>query len=686
MHLDGRAARALTLITIALFLASIAPVSQTAAQEKYPREVTFIYAAGSSLVPDNFNAFVSTGFIGNRKIIRPFLQEFFFEWDLVSGKLIPWLATGFEYSHDYKSIRIFLRRGVNWNDGVPFTADDVVFTVKYLKKHPELVTASWVNTNIEDAIALDKYTVLLKLKKPNPRFHLGLISVIGFPEFWVMPKHVYEKVEDPMKFKNWPDPVFTGPYKVVKCTKEMVVLERRDDYWGIKYGWIPQPKYVIGKCFKEAEKLYMALDKAEVDTSGLRLGMALKLAEKNPYIKLWIFRMGDVDLLDVNIHKYPLSLREVRWAISYAIDRAKLAKAVNPLGEPAKSWFPPDTKCAREFVFSDVLAKYDWITTFDPDKAIKILEDLGFKRGADGIFVTPNGTRLSFKMIYPSPEWVPGYAEFMVTSLKKIGIEVIPEPMAFSEFFSKLMKLDYDLAYSWSQSAARVSPYRWYSRFHSKLIKPKGVEVSELENTIRYSNPEVDKLLDELSLMLDDTPRAKEIYHRLFEIFVYDLPRIPIICTPEARVFNTKYWTNYPISPPNPGAWGGNPVNWDSKLKFVTFSIKPTMAPVWKPPEKIPEKAEEKISELAKGISDLKAKFEELKGISDKVSSLSSEVSSLSDKVSSLSGTLEELKIEKVAAQVRAIAGLPSLVYASLAVSIIAIIISIVAVAFAKKR
>ena len=672
MHLDERAARALTLITIALFLASIAPVSQTAAQEKYPREVTFIYAAGSSLVPDNFNAFVSTGFIGNRKIIRPFLQEFFFEWDLVSGKLIPWLASGFEYSPDYRSIRIFLRRGVNWNDGVPFTADDVVFTVKYLKKHPELVTASWVNKNIEDAIALDKYTVLFKLKKSNPRFHLGLISVIGFPEFWVMPKHVYEKVEDPMKFKNWPNPVFTGPYKVVKCTKEMVVLERRDDYWGIKYGWIPQPKYVIGKCFKEAEKIYMALDKAEVDTSGLRLGMALKLAEKNPYIKLWIFRMGDVDLLDVNIHKYPLSLREVRWAISYAIDRAKLAKAVNPLGEPAKSWFPLDTKCAREFVFSDVLAKYDWITTYDPDKAIKLLEDLGFKRGADGIFVTPNGTRLSFKMIYPSPEWVPGYAEFMVTSLKKIGIEVIPEPMAFSEFFSKLMKLDYDLAYSWSQSAARVSPYRWYSRFHSKLIKPIGVEVSELENTVRYSNPEVDKLLDEVSLILDDTPRAKEIYHRLFEIFVYDLPRIPIICRPEAIVFNTKYWTNYPISPPNLGAWGGNPVNWDSKLKFVTFSIKPTMAPVWKPPEKIPEKVEEKINELAKGISDLKAKFEELKAVSDKVSSLSAK--------------FEELEIEKVVAQVRAVAGISGLVYASIAVSIIAIIISIAAVAFAKKR
>jgi len=655
MFYHRRVIRLFTLVTAVLLLASAVLVPQPVAQE-YPREETFIYDAGSSLVPDNFNAFVPTGFIGNRKIIRPFLQEFLFEWDLVSGKFIPWLATGFEYSPDYKSIRIYVRRGVNWNDGVPFTAHDIVFTVKYLKKHPELVTASWVNTNIEDAIALDDYTVLMKLKKPNPRFHLGLTSIVGFAEFWVMPKHVYEKVEDPMKFKNWPNPVFTGPYKVVKCTKEMVILERRDDYWGIKYGWIPQPKYVIGKCFKEEEKKYMALDKAEVDTSTLGTRMALKLAEKNPYIKLWIFRMTDVFLLDVNIHKYPLSLREVRWAISYAIDRAKLAKSVDPLGEPAKSWFPLGTKCAREFVFSDVLAKYDWITTYDPDKAVKLLEDLGFKRGPDGIFITPNGTRLSFKFIYPSPEWRPGFAEFIATSLKKIGIEVKLEPMAFPEFFSRLMKLDYDLAFSWTQSAARVSPYKWYSRFHSKLIKPIGVEVSELENTIRYSNPEVDKLLDELSLLLDDTPRAKEIYHRLFEIFVYDLPRIPIIHTAEVRVFNTKYWTNYPISPPNPGAWGGNPVNWDSKLKFVTFSIKPTMAPPYKPPEKIPESVKEKISELTKRIEDLKTK-------------------------------LEELKIEEIEAQVRAIAGISNIVYAGIAISIVAIIISIMSiVAVIKKK
>jgi len=304
-----RNARILALVVAALFLASIVPISPVSAQEKYPREVTFIFQVGRPFVPDNFNAFVSTGFIGNRYVIRPFLQEFLFEYDLVSGKFFGWLATHYEYSPDYKSIRIYVRRGVNWNDGVPFTAHDIEFTVKYLKKHPELVTASWVNMNIEDAIALDNYTVVLKLKEPNPRFHLGLTSVIGFPEFWVMPKHVYEKIDDPMKFKNWPNPVFTGPYKVVKCTKEMIVLERRDDYWGIKYGFIPQPKYVIGKVIKEREKVYMALDKAEIDMGGLPANMALELAKKNPYIKLWMFTMGDVELLDINIHKYPLSLR-----------------------------------------------------------------------------------------------------------------------------------------------------------------------------------------------------------------------------------------------------------------------------------------------------------------------------------------------------------------------------------------
>jgi len=57
-----------------------------------------------------------------------------------TGEIIPWLASNYEWSHDYKKVTFSLRKNVTWSDGKPFTADDVVFTLELLKKFPALDT------------------------------------------------------------------------------------------------------------------------------------------------------------------------------------------------------------------------------------------------------------------------------------------------------------------------------------------------------------------------------------------------------------------------------------------------------------------------------------------------------------------------------------------------------------------
>ena len=165
----------------------------------FKREEVLIVPYRRREAPTNFNPFTTSGW--TNEYLR-WCFEFLFYYNHLNDTIIPWLATGFEYGDNYKSITIYLRKGVTWNDGVPLTSKDVVFTVNMLKKHPELVTAAWVRSKIKDVEAIDDYTVKITLYEPNARFHWDITSLICFPWLWIVPEHVWSKVEDPVKFMN----------------------------------------------------------------------------------------------------------------------------------------------------------------------------------------------------------------------------------------------------------------------------------------------------------------------------------------------------------------------------------------------------------------------------------------------------------------------------------------------------
>jgi len=556
-------------------------IPMTAAEEVYPREDTLMIQGRLWSDPENFNPYTPPGWT-EAKGERSFLQEFLFVYNLLNDTIVPELATGWEYGPGYDTIKIFLRKGVTWNDGVPFTSKDVVFTFNMLKEHPMLIGSAWAQKWIKDAVAIDDYTVMIWLTEPNARFHWELTSIICFANFWPAPEHIYSKV-DPEKFKNWPNPVFTGPYKVIKATSDTVILERDPNYWGTKVlGVVPQPRYVIYKYVGPAEKVAMALEMNELDAGGMDYFVWRDAVKRNPHLIFWSYPGPCPFNLDINIHKYPLSLREVRWAISYAINRSRIVELQGgpALRKPAESWFP-DYAAVQRFVYRDVLEQYD-TTLYDPAKSIAILEGLGFKRGADGIFVTPNGTRLSFELLGGTP--VSPVLLAIAEDLKAIGIEIIQKPMEWAPRWAAMGKLEFDIASSWSQIPGTVTPYTWYDHFSSKYILPIGVDAPEGYNRDRYSNPEFDRILAELGTMTDEDPRAGPLYKKLLTILLRDLPRIPITKGVEYVILNDYYWTNWPSS------WGGpnpyaQPQWWWDKMKWVTFKLRSRTLPPVLPPK-----------------------------------------------------------------------------------------------------
>ena len=120
------------------------------------------------------------------------------------------LAESWESSDDGLEWTFHLREGVTWHDGEPFTADDVVFTTDYIKGKASIspIGSSWYNTGVINSVeALDDYTVVITLNYPYAPFMQQVAAVIP-----IMPKHIWEDVEDPSKYMEDEAAIGTGPF------------------------------------------------------------------------------------------------------------------------------------------------------------------------------------------------------------------------------------------------------------------------------------------------------------------------------------------------------------------------------------------------------------------------------------------------------------------------------------------
>ena len=134
-----------------------------------------------------------------------------------------------QYNADFTEMTAKLRKGIFWSDGVEFTAEDVIATVMIQIKNPGMRFSAVLASNVASVDAPDPYTVVFKLKKPNSRFHANF--TVRWNAIWIMPKHVFEKVEDPAKF-DFNKPVSLGAYVLNSYDPDgkWYIWQLRDDW------------------------------------------------------------------------------------------------------------------------------------------------------------------------------------------------------------------------------------------------------------------------------------------------------------------------------------------------------------------------------------------------------------------------------------------------------------------------
>ena len=140
-----------------------------------PRNQTFVAIQGGAngANPDfaNFNIRNRRG-LGQRLAQRrpQTMAEPLIMFDVLTGEYENWLAEIWQYNADFTELTVKLRKGIEWNDGTPFTSKDVVFTFNIVRDNQDKMVHTAEINFLKEAQAVDDLTIKFVLNKPNPRW------------------------------------------------------------------------------------------------------------------------------------------------------------------------------------------------------------------------------------------------------------------------------------------------------------------------------------------------------------------------------------------------------------------------------------------------------------------------------------------------------------------------------------
>ena len=409
--------------------------------------------------------------------------------------LEPGLATSWKPIDD-TTWEFKLREGVKFHDGSAFTADDVICTFERAPNVEGSPSSFSTFTAGKTVVKVDDYTIHVKTDGPYPLMANDLMtfSIISCE---------HKDAKTPA-FNSGKAAVGTGAFKFVEYLPgDRIVMERNDDYWGDK----PQWSKVTFKAIKSAPSRVAALlagdaDLIEsvptVDIAKLKGDENIELSEgvSNRVIYLHLDHDRDdspfVKAADGGAIDNPLKNPKVRKAISMAINRdAIVARVMEGVAIKAGQLLPEGF-----FGVSDSLQPME----YDRDGAKALLAEAGYPDGFSLTLHGPNDRYINDARI----------AEAIGQMLTRIGIKTEVVTMPRSVYFKRASRGGPDetpefsfILVGWGAGTGEASsPLR--SLLHT-YDKENGFGAA---NRGRYSNPEVDKLVEEALVTVDDVKRA----------------------------------------------------------------------------------------------------------------------------------------------------------------------------------
>ena len=480
------------------------------------------------------------------------------------GTLAPYLASEIPSKEnggvaaDGLSVTWKLKRDVKWHDGKPFTADDVLFTAAY-SADPAAATytlGTYKDIKIEK---VDDFTVKVIFQKPTPFWADAFVGTAGM----IIPKHSFSEYMG-AKSRDAPanlKPLGTGPYKFVDFKPGDIVTGERFADYHIKT--MPHFDTIEIKGGGDAVSAARAVLQTGEFDFGWNLQVeddVLKRMEAGGRGKVYAIASGNIEFIILNTTdpftevdgerssmktKHPtLSDPVVRQAINLLIDREAVQKFIYGRGGVATASFVNSPE-----MFKSKKLKYE----FNIDKANKLLDDAGYKRGADGIR-EKDGKKL--KYVYQTSINAPRQKcqAIIKQACQRAGIDLELKSVTAAVFFSSdvanpdtYTKLYADME-MYTTNMTQPDPSLFMLQFVSWEVATKDNKWLG-RNVSRYQSKDADEAYKAAQNELDPVKRAAffikmdEIYCEA-NIILPLLARTRVVAGANNLTINSSGWDN----------------------------------------------------------------------------------------------------------------------------------------------
>jgi peptide/nickel transport system substrate-binding protein len=390
------------------------------------------------------------------------------------GKLVPWLAERWQTAADNLTYTFFLKKGVRFHNGRPFTADDVKFVLDRARnpetKHPHA-------KQYEDIATIDvkdPQTVTITLKQPNAMFLYNLARQGSV----IYPREAVEQQKS--------NPVGTGPFALARWDRgDRIVLKKNADY---HVKGLPRLEQVTFRFIPDPNAALAALQAGDIDVLSFGLGPeSVEVVRRSPALQVVLGETTSDVILALNNSKKPYSDVRVRRAITHAVNKDEILKGAmfgfgRVLGtniDPLNPYFVDMAKAVP----------------YNPDRARQLLAEAGYPNGFDAVLRVP-----------PQYPYTVRTGEVLVGQLAKAGIRVALEQIEWGQWLERIYKnADYDMTIIGHGEAWDAGNY----------ANPKYY--------FRYDSPRFQEVYKQSETTLDDAKR-RALYQDLQKIMVEEAP------------------------------------------------------------------------------------------------------------------------------------------------------------------
>ena len=503
--------RLIRLAAAAPWLATAAAAALLAAPGVQAK--TLVYCSEGS--PENFTPAINTtgtSFDAARPVYDKLTQ-----FARGSTQVEPGLAESWTVSPDAKVFTFKLRKGVKWHSGVngfkpsrDFNADDVIFSIERQWKadHPyakvsggkyDYFADMGLNDDMVSVEKPDAMTVKITLKKPNVTMLANLamdFASIHSAEYADMLAKTNKKEQFDQQ------PVGTGPFMFVAYQKDAVIRYKANkDYWGEKalvedlvYAITPDPTARYSKL--KAGECHFVIAPRPADLPEMQRDAALKVINQPGLnIAYWAF----------NTQKPPFDKKEVRQALSMAIDKAAIIKDVYlGAGQGAKNLIPPTL-----WSYNDAIKEYP----FDAAKSKAMLAAAGVK--------TPLEIDLWYMPVQrPYNPNAKRIAEMMQADLAKVGVNAKLVTFEWGEYRKRMQQGEH-ITGMLGWTGDNGDPDNFFFLRGCDAARPGG------QNLSKWCNKAFDERLEKARTLADVKERSK-LYQEMQQIEHDDAPDFKI--------------------------------------------------------------------------------------------------------------------------------------------------------------